>query len=222
MQQYTLLEAHRKIILYPENWIDPILRDDKSPLFNQFEANFMQKDLSFKTFAQAVQTYVYGLNEISSLDIVAYLHDSQPEADIFNFFGSRAAPYTFYYRIMTIYRDGNEMDIPSVETEWYGKRLDSTGAYLLPVLIGGRLYLFMPSISIKSISDDHRTIFAAKVMEDLAKPPVASARPDHIWKITMGWTELVNGSWSSKRVSSGSLSTTLTASSSQFRFDPLE
>lgn len=38
MQKYRLWEANRKVFLYPENWIEPSLRDDKSPPFQEFEA----------------------------------------------------------------------------------------------------------------------------------------------------------------------------------------
>lgn len=38
MQKYRVWEANRKVFLYPENWIEPSLRDDKSPFFNEFEA----------------------------------------------------------------------------------------------------------------------------------------------------------------------------------------
>jgi hypothetical protein len=32
MKNYRVWEANRKVFLYPENWIKPNLRDDKSPL----------------------------------------------------------------------------------------------------------------------------------------------------------------------------------------------
>lgn len=38
MKNYRMWEANRKVFLYPENWIEPSLRDDKSPFFLEFEA----------------------------------------------------------------------------------------------------------------------------------------------------------------------------------------
>jgi len=32
-KQYRVWEANRKVLLYPENWIEPELRDDKTPIF---------------------------------------------------------------------------------------------------------------------------------------------------------------------------------------------
>ena len=38
MKNYRVWEANRKIFLYPENWIEPDLRDDKSPFFKEMES----------------------------------------------------------------------------------------------------------------------------------------------------------------------------------------
>ena len=37
MQRYRVWEANRKVFCYPENWIVPGLRDDKSPFYKEFE-----------------------------------------------------------------------------------------------------------------------------------------------------------------------------------------
>ncbi|KAK6607240.1 toxin subunit protein [Botrytis cinerea] len=232
MQQYTLWEANRKLFLYPENWIDPMLRDDKSQLFDQFEAALFQKDLSIDTFLHAIQNYVYGLNEISKLDIVAYVHEPEfKEADIFHFFGrTRTAPYSFYYRTVTILATSEifwqpwakiDMDIPSIETEWEGHRLDNVGSYLLPEIIGGRLYLFMPSIMPKSLATNiGDNLKGVATFDDLREQSPNIAAPERVWEISMGWTELIRGSWAPKRVSAGTLTVGLAASASQFRVEP--
>jgi hypothetical protein len=41
MAKYTLWEANRKLFLYPENWIDPAIRDNKTELFRVFESSIM-------------------------------------------------------------------------------------------------------------------------------------------------------------------------------------
>lgn len=41
MKNYRMWEANRKVFLYPENWIEPSLRDDKSPFFLEFEAGML-------------------------------------------------------------------------------------------------------------------------------------------------------------------------------------
>lgn len=48
MKNYRMWEANRKVFLYPENWIEPSLRDDKSPAFLEFEAGMFPS--SFTSF----------------------------------------------------------------------------------------------------------------------------------------------------------------------------
>ena len=242
MQHYTLWEAHRKMFLYPENWIDPSLRDDKSPLFEQLEATLMQKDLSPKTFLQTIQTYIYNLNEIASLDITAYLHEAVkttddvkvPPNDVFHFFGcTRVSPVSFYYRSLTIMGVSREvfwrpwtkieMDIPYVEMGWEGKRLKDTGSYLLPVLLEGRLYLFMLQLNAKTVTKAPPEKNMNNSFEENAKRNLKDTAPDRQWELMLGWTELVKGVWSPKRLSPGSLTvgTDELAHISQIRMEPV-
>ena len=37
MKSYRVWQANRLVFLYPENWIEPELRDDKSPFFKDLE-----------------------------------------------------------------------------------------------------------------------------------------------------------------------------------------
>ncbi|KAF7917723.1 uncharacterized protein EAE98_010139 [Botrytis deweyae] len=239
MQSYTLWEAHRKMFLYPENWIHPTLRDDKSQLFEQLEANLMQKDMSLNTFTNSILTYVISLNEIASLDVISYLHEWHEESEeIFHLFGrTRVSPHTFYYRSLTLLNENNdifwrpwtkiEMDIPSVEMEWDGKRLAEGGAYLLPVLRDGRLYLFIPQLTPKATPRERTAEEKASKFESMRTQTVGTADPQRTWEVSMGWTELVNGNWRPKRVSPGSFELKHEAenfklpSSSQFRIDPI-
>ncbi len=46
MKNYRVWEANRKIFLYAENWIEPELRDDKSPFFDELESALLQSDLT--------------------------------------------------------------------------------------------------------------------------------------------------------------------------------
>ncbi|KAK1958584.1 hypothetical protein LY78DRAFT_726532 [Colletotrichum sublineola] len=233
-QQYSLWEAHVKMFLYPENWLEPSLRDDKSQLFDDFEATLMKKNLSLDTFTDAIKTYVYGLNEISSLEVVAYIREATLSTDVFHLFGrTRTLPHTFYYRTLTVLKVDTsnvfwrpwtkiDMDIPSVETEWEGKRLDTTGTHLIPVLIGGRLYLFIPQVSPRSAERDEALSLGSKNFSDLNNTNTNVAKPKRIWEITMAWTELSRGSWTPKRVSTGSilLETASSSKPNALRFEP--
>jgi len=41
MKKYGVWEANRKTFVYPENWIEPDLRDDKSPYFKELEKELL-------------------------------------------------------------------------------------------------------------------------------------------------------------------------------------
>src|SRR5262249_36317172 len=53
MKNYRLWEANRKVFLYPENWIEPELRDDKSVFFKELETQLLQNDLTPENVEQA-------------------------------------------------------------------------------------------------------------------------------------------------------------------------
>ena len=46
MKQYRVWEANRKIFLFPENWLEPEFRDDKTHLFKELEGKLLQGDVS--------------------------------------------------------------------------------------------------------------------------------------------------------------------------------
>ena len=46
MKRYRVWEANRKIFLFPENWLEPEFRDDKTHLFTELEGALLQGDVS--------------------------------------------------------------------------------------------------------------------------------------------------------------------------------
>src|SRR6185436_14849784 len=45
-KNYRVWEANAKVFLYPENWIEPELRDNKSPFFKEFEDELFQGEIT--------------------------------------------------------------------------------------------------------------------------------------------------------------------------------
>ncbi|KAF5576786.1 toxin subunit [Fusarium pseudoanthophilum] len=215
MHKHNIWTATRKAFLYPENWIDPTLRDDKTVLFGDYESTIMQKDLSWDTFAQAIRTYVKGLSEIADLDIQAYLrHHPTGGLETYHFFGkTRSTPYRFYYRNMRLTQPSDValwtpwalMDIGSVtyEADWDGSSVTNPGAYLIPVMRGNRLILYIPEIMVKTLTPE--TPKGEKVggltFGEAAGKSLNTTKSPNNWEIRMAWTELLNGEWTPKRVS---------------------
>lgn len=109
MQKYRLWEATRKVYLYPENWLDPTLRDDKSEAFRALEDSILQTDLSQSTLSDQIRTYLYAASEVADLDVQTYLWDKVATySGTFHLFArTRHAPYSYYYRSVEISSDAN-------------------------------------------------------------------------------------------------------------------
>ncbi|KAI9845918.1 MAG: hypothetical protein M1837_004454 [Sclerophora amabilis] len=211
MSKYTLWEANRNLFLYPENWIDPTFRDNKTELFKTFESSIMRSNLDMQVINDAVSTYVSGLNDIASLDVRAYFWERSTDTrSTFHFFGrTRQAPFQYYYRSLfanhTKVEESSwtawckiEVDIASLETDIDGISLKLPGCYLIPAMVKGRLYLFIPQFMLQTETEGQDK----KGFELNIKNETTKVQPSQkYWEIKMAWTELRNGKWSPKRVS---------------------
>src|SRR6185312_6591366 len=52
-RNYRVWEANRKVFLYPENYIEPELRDDKTPLFKELEDDLLQRKITLDAAEEA-------------------------------------------------------------------------------------------------------------------------------------------------------------------------
>src|SRR5262249_21003180 len=97
MQKYRVWEANRQVFLYPENWIQPELRDDKSPFYKELEAELLQKDVNQQTVEDALKNYLFKVDEVANLKVVGlFLDDAGNRLHVFA--RTRNAPYLYYYR----------------------------------------------------------------------------------------------------------------------------
>ena len=62
MQSQPLYVARRNVFLYPENWMVPSLRDDKSPFYVDFESEMLQNAVTINTATSAVADYLFSLD----------------------------------------------------------------------------------------------------------------------------------------------------------------
>jgi Tc toxin complex TcA C-terminal TcB-binding domain/ABC toxin N-terminal region/Neuraminidase-like domain/Concanavalin A-like lectin/glucanases superfamily len=78
MRNYRVWEANRKVFFYPENWLEPRWRDDKTPLFEQFESRLNQGELTNERAEAAYIEYIESLDELSGLEVVGLAHHLEP------------------------------------------------------------------------------------------------------------------------------------------------
>src|SRR6266567_4367522 len=186
MKHYRVWEANRKVFLYPENWIEPELRDDKSPFFKDLENELLQNDVTMDTAETAFLHYLEKLDEVARLEIVGMYQQketaigNEKAIDILHVFGRTfAIPHIYYYRRLE----------DSVWSAWEKVDLDIEGDHLIPIVWDRRLYLFWP-------------IFTEKASTPTEPEKKAGADPTKYWEIHLAWSEYKNGKWSAKKVSS--------------------
>lgn len=135
-KNYRVWEANRKVFFYPENWIVPELRSDKSPFFAELEAFLQQGDVTSAHVEQAFKEYLYKLHEVSNLAImdVHEVYDRETRQDVVHIVGrTQAEPYKYYYRkkIGTTHW-----------TPWEAVEAGVSGQHLLLRSFEDRLFLF--------------------------------------------------------------------------------
>jgi hypothetical protein len=131
-KSYRVWEAGRKVFVYPENWIEPDLRDDKSPLFRELENELQQGDLDDAVTERAYRGYLAKLDEVGKLDIRGLFHERTSNV-LHVVARTRNEPHTYFYRRRLQ---------SQVWTPWEKLDLNIEGDHLIPVVHEGRLMVF--------------------------------------------------------------------------------
>lgn len=183
MKNYRVWEAARKVFLYPENWIEPELRDDKTPFFKSFEGDIAQGELTTELVEGATLAYLERLHEVARLHIIGYCwqkeSDEEGDIDVLHVFArTQGSPAAYYYR---------RWEDRATWTPWERVDCGIEGEHLLPVVYNRRLMLF----------------WAAFVQDGDTEE---GADPAEWWNVQLAWSECRDGKWQPKRVGETSLS----------------
>ena len=214
MKRYRVWEANRKIFLFPENWLEPEFRDDKTYLFTELEGTLLQGDVSNDLVEDAFFTYLQRLEEIARLDVVAMHCEENPHGqNTLHVIGRTfSEPHKYFYRRYT----------KPLWTPWEPITAEIQGDHLAPVIWRGRLYLFWVTFMEKA--DDtavpgdttaNQTLAEAKLVSLVRDMKMMSDKKKV--EAQLHWSEYVNGIWST-RVSSNP-SSVISQTVSRF-FDP--
>lgn len=179
MKSYRVWEANRKVFLYPENWVEPELRDDKTPFFTQFERDLRSNELDEVSVENAYKKYLLALHSVADLE-VAGCHHQRPESgddnpeDIFHVIGrTRGTPHKYYYR-----RRIND----AYWTPWEEIPLEIEGDHVCPVVHNRRIFLFW-----------------ATFVEESETPENDDDIPRKYLKVMIQWSDYWNGEWTRQR-----------------------
>ncbi|HEX8112047.1 MAG TPA: neuraminidase-like domain-containing protein, partial [Kofleriaceae bacterium] len=214
LKSYRVWEANRKVFLYPENWIEPELRDDKSPLFAQLERTILQQEINKDNVEAAFASYLEGLNEISRLDVRGVYFEPRERSRAARFVERRKptglqpwepppmswdngtyhvfartfnGPHVWYYR---------RLENARTWTPWEKIDADIEGDHLVPVIFQRRLHLFWSAF--REANKPTPPLESPKDSQNKAPSKLGKD-----WEVSLAYTVYDRGRWSRKRMSTG-------------------
>ncbi|MBF9264062.1 neuraminidase-like domain-containing protein [Paracidovorax cattleyae] len=140
LSQYRVWEANRRIFVYPENYADPELLSNSSPIFRTFSEDLRQNEIDDSTVAAAYTRYfdqftvATSLAQVSALrERSADLHDGRPRDTLFLVGRSLTEPYSYQLRTFI---DGRRW------TPWQPIDLSIASSSVAAAYAFGRLLVF--------------------------------------------------------------------------------
>lgn len=188
MKNYRVWEANRKVFLYPENWYDVTLSDDKSYLLEELISEIQQNELTNDTAELALRKYLEKLDKIAFLEVMATWYDV-PNRTMHVFARTKGGdPATYYYR---------KFEKERYWTPWKKVELDITGDHLLAFMRNNRLHLAWPVFSEEVKPDQKTKVPSASDQGEY----IAQDKPDKKLKIQLAISEYSNHQWQPKKIS---------------------
>ena len=187
MKNYRVWEANRKVFLYPENYLRPELRRDKSEAFKKLEEALKQNDLDEVSIENSYRDYMDSYLEVSTLDVVGgYVYtdgdntDAQTHEDptieedgkIIMFGHTRTEPLKYFYRKGVSLVEVSEVD-DSLEygrtvidwEPWKEIKVSINAKKVFPVYAFNRVFVFWIENEVVDISDPEKQHMKVKKVE---------------------------------------------------------
>ncbi|WP_367025571.1 neuraminidase-like domain-containing protein [Methylococcus sp. ANG] len=188
MRKYRVWEANWKVWMWPENWILPELKRDRSPFFKDLEKELLQNEINQYTVEAAFANYLEKLDGVAQLEIAGFYQEDDGDDTILHVFGRTTGvePHLYYYRRYD-YRQW---------TPWEKVDLDIQGDYLIPAVVNKRLFLFWPVFT--EVPDE--------AGNDQAQYPnsgtsMSAMKAKKKLRLQMAVSDYRQGKWSPKRIS---------------------
>lgn len=192
MRKYRVWEANRKVFFYPENWIEPELKKDRSPFFKDLENELLQNEINQHNVETAFLNYLEKLDGVAQLEIAGFYQEDDGDNAIIHVFGRTigAEPHLYYYRRYD-YRQW---------TAWEKVELDIQGDYLIPAVINKRLFLFWPIfMEVPDEEGNSKVTIPPASMEEQKNKDLPKTYKR--LKIQMAVSEYWQGKWRPKKIS---------------------
>jgi len=190
MQRYRVWEANRRVFVFPENWLEPEMRDNKSPFFTELESELLKSDITDDAAEEAYLSYLKKLDDVAKLEIVgAFLHrqhPGHPDEDILHVFGRTNGTTRTYYSRRFEY---------GYWTPWEKMPLNIDGDMVVPVVWKSQLFVFWAT-TVQKKNDDE----GSETAYDVAEDPWATHAQFAV-EVTLNWGEFYCSKWTSPKSS---------------------
>lgn len=191
---YRVWEANRKVFFYPENWIEPELRDDKTDFFKAIEAKLNEDDVSDRLVSDAYMEYLKSLDEVARLEPVSCYHQIEQGKNVIHVFartGNQPARY-FYRRL-----ENNEW------SHWESMGTEIKSNIIAPLVWNGRLFVFwITGISkkptkerldeMKASNSSNKWINKIKSTGNITDKEDTAYK---LWDFRLNWIQYKDGRW---------------------------
>lgn len=131
---YRIWEANRKIFFYPEDWMEPELRDDKTPFFKELEAELKQDAITYENAEKALTNYLNKLDEVSRLQPVGTCDETMPDGTVITHVFARTygATHKYFHRKL----------INNMWTGWEEMGIEISGDHIVPFIWNNKLRIY--------------------------------------------------------------------------------
>lgn len=189
MQYYRVWEANRKVFLYPENWIEPELRDDKSIFFKELENDLLQKEITHENVEEAFGRYLEKVGNVAHMDIMGMCHGKGPNGeDVQHVLGrTKEIPGKYYFRTYN--------EAATSWTAWEPVEVGIQGEHAIPYVYNNKVHIFWLEILEKPMP-----IQKNPSSNSSERPTDAPENPPML-EIQLAWTVLKAEGWKPKAVS---------------------
>lgn len=200
MKRYRVWEANRKIFLFPENWLEPEWRDDKTHLYQELESRLLQGDVTTDLAEDALYGYLRKLDQLARLEIVTMYAEEQPLAPTTLHVIGRTytQPRQYFYR-----RYAHQMWTP-----WEPVTAEIEGDHLVAVMWRERLHLFWLTFMEKVESSGKPRTSEQGNLGSLPMSKLVSAAESaadgaaaRTLDVQLNWSEYFQGEWTNRETS---------------------
>ncbi|KWC42429.1 hypothetical protein WL51_03575 [Burkholderia ubonensis] len=196
MKRYRVWEVNRKMFIWPENWLDPEFRDDRTHLFRALEGKLLQGDVNDDLVRAALYEYLNGLETIARLEMLTMYFEPGVSADgsIVHLVGrTPSAPFSYFYRKVS----------HGMWTPWEPIEMHIEGEHLVLASWRGRMHLFWVTFLEQTLPIDPPPTFTpASDTVDTKK----LRGPTYV-KVQLHWAERIDDKWTNRGSTPGFVNT---------------